>query len=148
MSLDTQARAFALSRRVAHLGTADAATGQPHVVPICFALINDVVYFVIDQKPKRETFGLRRLRNIRSNPRVAVLWDQYEECWQRLAYLLAFGQARIVVRLEEWEQAVEALRARYRPYTKMDLLPETNPAVAIELERYHFWRATAPGDAS
>ena len=27
--------------------------GAPHVVPVCYALIADAVYFTIDEKPKR-----------------------------------------------------------------------------------------------
>ena len=32
--------------------------GRPHVVPICFVVIDDVVYSAVDDKPKRhDTFS-------------------------------------------------------------------------------------------
>jgi len=55
---------------VARLATADAA-GQPHLVPIVFALAGDHIYSVVDAKPKR-SLELRRLANLRENPAVAL----------------------------------------------------------------------------
>ena len=50
--LTDQQRRFLAGQRVARLATANAA-GQPHVVPICYALRGNTVYFTIDEKPKR-----------------------------------------------------------------------------------------------
>ena len=67
------ARAFLERQRVARLATTSGA-GQPHVVPICFALLADTLYLAIDDKPKTADWrSLRRLRNIAANPRVAVV---------------------------------------------------------------------------
>jgi PPOX class probable F420-dependent enzyme len=63
--------------RVARLGTA-GGDGQPHVVPVTFAVDGDLIYTVVDHKPKKST-NLRRLRNIRENPRVDVLAERYEQ---------------------------------------------------------------------
>lgn len=68
-----EARARFAASPVARFATADEA-GVPHLVPITFALSNDVLYFAVDQKPKRAQ-NLRRLRNIQQNPRVSVLVD-------------------------------------------------------------------------
>jgi nitroimidazol reductase NimA-like FMN-containing flavoprotein (pyridoxamine 5'-phosphate oxidase superfamily) len=69
--VDEQTRRFLERRRVAHLATADAS-GEPHVVPICFTLLAETLYIAIDEKPKRgDVRQLRRLRNIGENPRVA-----------------------------------------------------------------------------
>ena len=43
--------AFAVAR-VARLATADA-DGQPHLVPVTFAVNGDHVFFAVDAKPKR-----------------------------------------------------------------------------------------------
>jgi hypothetical protein len=52
---------------------------------------------VIDEKPKRLTgTGLKRMRNIAENPRVALIIDHYEEEWPYLAYVLIHGQAHVV----------------------------------------------------
>ena len=93
--LSDDERAFADRHRVAHLATADAA-GAPHVIPICYALVGDAFYFVVDEKPKRTRTGLKRLRNIAANPQVALVIDDYDEDWTRLAYLLVHGRAAVV----------------------------------------------------
>src|SRR5688572_17166462 len=55
-------------------------------------------YTTIDEKPKRTTAQeLKRIRNIRENPNVSVVIDRYDEDWRKLAYVLVFGTARIVL---------------------------------------------------
>ena len=63
--------------RVAHLATV-GDTGAPHLVPIVFALVGDVIHSAVDGKPKRHT-ALRRLANIAHEPRVSVLADHYDD---------------------------------------------------------------------
>ena len=55
----------------------------------------DHIYSAVDAKPKSTT-DLRRLRNIRANPRVAVLADHYEDDWDGLWWVRADGQAAIL----------------------------------------------------
>ncbi len=143
MTLTDDERAFASRHRVAHLATADAA-GIPHVVPICFALVGDVFYFIIDDKPKRRRTGLKRLRNIAENPKVAVVIDAYDEDWSRLAYLLVHGHATRVEDAQEYAMVVNALRQRYPQYRSMRLAMATHALIRIRPERRHMWRAT-PG---
>jgi len=79
--------------------------GRPHLVPLTFALGSrargagsgpeDHIYSAVDAKPKSST-DLRRLRNIRVNPRVAVLADHYEDDWDGLWWVRADGQAAIL----------------------------------------------------
>ena len=45
-------RRFLEAHRVGHLATT-GADGMPHVVPVCYALDDDAIYFVADAKPKR-----------------------------------------------------------------------------------------------
>jgi len=140
MSLSEEARLFAAAHRVGRLATADAA-GRPHLVPICYAVDGDSLYFVVDEKPKRSRTGLRRLRNLAANPRAAVLVDEYDEDWSRLAYLLLEGRAETVGDRREYERALSLLRARYPQYRDMRLEFETHPMVRIRIERAHVWRA-------
>ena len=66
--LTDQQRRFLDTQRVARFATASAG-GQPHVVPICYALTGDTLYFTIDEKPKRQSgASLKRLANLRENP--------------------------------------------------------------------------------
>ncbi len=136
--MDEEARLFLDRRRVAHLATTDA-TGAPHVVPICFALVGDTLFVSIDEKPKRGApLQLRRLRNIAQNPRVAVVADVYDdEDWARLGFVLVRGIARILSAGEEHRLALEALRGKYVQYRAMAL--EERPVIAITVERVTSW---------
>lgn len=140
MSLSESERAFAEAHRVAHLATADAG-GAPHVVPLCFALERDCLYFVVDEKPKATRRGLKRLRNLSENPRAAIVIDDYDDDWTRLAYLLVQGSTSLVEEAEEYQRVVGLLRQRYRPYESMALTMARNPMVRVRIEKTHFWRS-------
>lgn len=130
-------RAFLLGRRVARLASADAH-GEPHVVPVCFALSESSVYITIDGKPKREGGrALKRLRNIAENPAVALVADHYEEDWSRLAWVMLRGRAEILHEGEEHDRAQELLRARYPQYREMSLA--ALPVIAIRIARTTSW---------
>jgi PPOX class probable F420-dependent enzyme len=137
-------RDFANRHRVAHLATADA-TGAPHVIPVCYALVNDHFYFVVDDKPKRTRIGLKRLRNIAENPLVALVIDYYDEDWSRLAYLLVQGRAALVDDSDEYATAIRTLRHRYPQYRSMALTLNTHPMVRITPQRRHLWCAANSG---
>jgi PPOX class probable F420-dependent enzyme len=133
-----EARELLSSARVARLATCDAA-GQPHLVPITFALDGDVIVTAVDHKPKRTT-RLRRLANIAANPRVSVLADHYEDDWSRLWWVRADGRARVVERgTPEHDDAVARLAERYEQYRER---PPEGRAIAISVSRWTGWRAT------
>lgn len=140
---DTE-RAFAASHRVARLATADAR-GAPHVIPICYACLGETFYFVVDEKPKSTRTQLKRLRNLRENPRVALVIDDYSDDWSRLAYLLVQGVAALVDDDGEYAAALAALRGRYPAYVAMDLRRATHPMVRITPQRCHTWSAGRSG---
>lgn len=142
MSLFADERDFAERQRIGHLATADRA-GAPHVVPVCFAIVRDNFYFVIDDKPKRNRRRLRRLRNIAENPRVSLMLDEYDEDWTRLAFLLLQGRAELVTDRDEYGRGLERLRCRYPQYVRMELRFEEHPMIRVTPERHHFWRAAA-----
>jgi PPOX class probable F420-dependent enzyme len=139
--LDRDARAFLGEHRVAHLATADR-DGEPHVVPLCYALAGDAIYFVIDGKPKRRGgLGIKRMRNIAENPNVALIVDDYDEDWGALKYLLIRGRAAVVTDDGERTEALVLLRAKYPQYRAMELVGDDYPVVRITPAHIHFWRA-------
>ncbi len=138
---DARVREFVTVARVAHLATA-GPDGTPHNIPLCFWFDGANFYFAIDEKPKRRTgLELKRMRNIISNPRVALIIDHYEEDWASLAYVLIHGRARVVEEPEEYLMALRFLRDKYPQYRTMALIPENNPMVRIEPEGVHAWGA-------
>ena len=120
--------------RAAHLATADA-TGRPHLVPFCFVLEGDVIYTAVDAKPKSGR-TLRRILNLRQNPRVSVLADHYEEDWSRLWWVRADGSARELPPGAESDRALELLAAKYEQYRSA---PPPGPVVRIDCERWTAW---------
>src|SRR4029077_20349874 len=115
--LSPSASRFVRAARIAHLATADAS-GQPLVVPICFAFDGKEFVSPIDEKTKRTT-RLKRVRNIEENPQVSLIIDRYDEDWRRLAYLLIRGTAKILLRGQRHRRGVYLLRRKYPQYQNM-----------------------------
>jgi len=121
---------------VARLATIGSA-GRPHLVPVTFAVDGDLIYTVVDAKPKTTT-DLRRLRNIGADPRVAVLADHYEDDWDALWWARADGIAAILRDPAAMAGPLELLAARYRQYRAQ---PPGGPLIRIQAERWTGWAA-------
>ena len=124
---------------VARLATV-SDTGAPHIVPIAFAVDGDRIVSAVDAKPKTSR-SLRRLRNIRANPRVAVLADHYDDVWTRLWWVRADGRAVII---EDPALIAEPLRLLARRYAQYRDDPPAGPVISILVERWAAW-AAVPG---
>src|SRR5436309_15324204 len=135
MLSDEQSR-FLARRRVGHLATADAR-GAPHVVPVCFAVSEGVLYITIDQKPKGAARALKRLRNITENPAAAFVADRYDEDWTRLGWVMLRGPAEILEFGDEHDHAQAELRDRYPQYRAMNLTGL--PVIALRVARATSW---------
>ena len=135
MLSDQQVR-FLASCRVGHLATADARAA-PHLVPVCFVVSEGALYITIDQKPKGDPRGLKRLRNIVENPLAAFVADRYDEDWARLGWVMLRGSAEILVDDAEHDRAQALLRSRYRQYRGMAL--DDLPVIALRIERVTSW---------
>jgi PPOX class probable F420-dependent enzyme len=135
--LTQEQRRFLAAQRVAHLATADAA-GRPHVVPICYALSGNTVYFTVDEKPKKKPGArLKRLANLRENPMAALVVDRYDEDWSRLGWVMLQGSAEILESGDEHDLAQANLRARYPQLATMRL--EGLPVVAVRIDHAASW---------
>ena len=122
---------------VGRLATADA-TGVPHVIPVCYAVMDGAIYSVLDQKPKRASLTrLRRVRNILANPRVSLVVDRYEENWERLWYILISGHAELLEEGAERPAAIQVLREKYTQYRPMNIDP--NPVIKITPSHVVSW---------
>jgi PPOX class probable F420-dependent enzyme len=129
-----KARERFAAARVARLATAGAGC-RPHLVPVVFAVRDDTVYSAVDAKPKRTT-SLRRLANVAANPAVSLLVDHYEDDWERLWWVRADGQGRVLDgSVPEAARAIELLRERY-PQQRA-----TGAVLAVDVERWSGWAA-------
>ena len=113
----TAERAYLETARVGRLATADER-GRPNVVPVCFALHDGTLVSAIDEKPKNEEPSeLRRARDVRENPYVAVVVDEYSGDWSALRWVQVRGRAALVDPGDDDHGAgVDALREKYDQY--------------------------------
>jgi len=136
-------RQFIEAHRVGRLATVDR-TGHPSVVPVCYVYAGNAFYSAIDDKPKGVTpKQLQRIRNIRVNPHVSLLIDDYLEDWTALAYMHVRGIADIMQPngslTSERTSAVTALRLKYVQYRSMPI--EQSAIIRIVPSRFHVWSA-------
>ncbi len=106
-SLTEAEAAFVRWARVARFASVDG-DGSPHVVPVCPALDGDKLLVASDDNAK--------VRNIRRNPRVAVVFDTYVEDWDHNLQVQVRGTARLIEAGPEWKRAKALLDEKYRQY--------------------------------
>jgi PPOX class probable F420-dependent enzyme len=120
--------------RVGRLGTV-TPEGRPHLVPCCFALVGDSVYSAVDAKPK-STLALRRLANVRVEPRASLLVDHYAEDWATLWWVRVDGTARVLDGGPERESALAALATKYDQYRGH---PPPGAVLALDVTAWRAW---------
>jgi PPOX class probable F420-dependent enzyme len=124
--------------RVARLATVDAG-GRPHLVPVCFALLDETVYSAVDHKPKRGT-RLRRLANVAATGRACLLVDEYrDDDWTALWWIRLDGHGRVVTDPAEARRALDALVGRYPQYAAHR---PGGPVLAVDVTTWTGWSAS------
>jgi len=126
--------------RVARLATIDQ-DGHLHLIPVCIVYDGRAFYTALDAKPKRvPPERLARTRHIQTNPNVALLFDEYEEDWEKLWYILVRGTAELLSakELEEQAKARRLLKAKYPNYAA-GLLPDGALIIRILPTRITSW---------
>jgi PPOX class probable F420-dependent enzyme len=145
-----EARRRLAAARVGRLATV-TANGRPHIVPVVFALVADVLYTAVDSKPKT-TMALQRLANIDAMGRACLLVDEYTEDWSTLWWVRADGSAHVLTPSAEVSgpaagmqtdpgqvrTALEALAHKYHQYVSQ---PPTGPVIAVHLTQWRWWEA-------
>jgi PPOX class probable F420-dependent enzyme len=111
--------------------------GRPHAVPVVFAVAADVLVTGVDQKPK-ETTQLRRIRNIRANPAVTLLAQEYDEDWSTLWWVRVDALATVEDGGATWQQGIDLLVARYAQYRDD---PPRGPVIRMLAQRWSGWAA-------
>ncbi|HEY7266873.1 MAG TPA: pyridoxamine 5'-phosphate oxidase family protein [Solirubrobacterales bacterium] len=125
--------------RVARLGLVDEE-GAPRVLPVTFAVAEGRIWSAIDRKPKTAAEPAR-LRYLRRDPRAALTVDRYSDDWEELAWVQVLGRVEVVA-VADGGAGLEALRVKYEPYREE---APPGPLLALEPERYLWWRAADQG---
>jgi PPOX class probable F420-dependent enzyme len=134
---EEETRRRLVNARVARLATV-GGDGQPHVVPVTFAVEGDLIYTAVDYKPKKSV-NLRRLRNIRENPRVALLVDHYTENWDELWWVRVDGWASVVEDELGLQDPIDVLANRYEQYRNRR---PGGPVILIQADHWKGWSST------
>ena len=108
-------RARFAGARVARLATL-RADGTARLVPVTFALVDELVCIGIDDVKPKSGRRLARLADVDRDPRVALLVDEYAEDWSQLWWVRVDGTGGVHERGPVHDDAVVALRAKYRQY--------------------------------
>lgn len=126
------------AQRIGRLSTVDA-DGQPFIVPVCFTILDGAFYSPLDDKPKNVSpLKLKRVRNIRANSKVALVFDHYSEDWSTLGYASVRGEADLLEPGRgEHERAVSELRAKYPQYVRMAI--DTRPLIRVRPGKCTVW---------
>lgn len=116
--MKTGERRFILTQKVMRAATS-FPTGYPHVVPLAFVVIGNRVYF----ESRRESV---KVRHILKNPRVSLLFDQYDPTSHHPRYrgVLMKGTARVL-----GFGNPEFMRARRYIYRKYKYFSKSFPIV-------------------
>ena len=123
---------------VAHLSSV-TPRGRPHTVPIVFCRDGVAIFSPIDGKTKNGR-PLQREANIISNPRVAVLLDEYSSDWASLWWVRLDAQATIYNPGAEHSARLRTLlNAKYPQYAAPDLLPDHPTYLRISWNRASGW---------
>jgi PPOX class probable F420-dependent enzyme len=140
MNITHPTKEFIERARVARLATVNSQS-EPHLVPVVFVFDGNYFYIPIDEKRKRvKPDKLKRVLNIKGNPQVALLIDEYNEDWTRLAFVMVQGKASIVSQVSEdtrLHDAHKKLMAKYPQYQKVRL---SETYIMIKPEKILSWR--------
>ncbi len=133
---------------VGRLAMVSADGGGPWVAPVVFAPARESVWTPIDGK--RKSGGpLARLANAATDPRAALLLDEYSEDWSRLWWVRIDGTIRVHGIGAEPKgpaaEAVAALRAKYPQYGKVPLFSGRPTLLELAITRCRGWRAAGDG---
>jgi PPOX class probable F420-dependent enzyme len=109
----------------------------PHLVPVVFAVHDDVVYTAVDAK-RKSTQRLRRIANIEANPAVTMLVDHYDDDWTQLWWVRADGVASTHYSGEAMATGYGLLRRKYAQYQRIAL---DGPVITVEVQRWSSWQA-------
>ena len=122
MNISPALEEFIERARVARLATVDSEF-KPHIVPVVFVFDGNHFFIPVDKKRKTaKPEKLKRIRNIQYNPNVALLIDQYDEDWTKLAFVMIEGKASVASKREgniQVREAYKRLMTKYVQYQKV-----------------------------
>lgn len=112
--------------RVARVAT--VGDRRPHCVPICPAWDGEVIYFATQA-------NTRKLRNVRTNPKVSLVADDYFENWRRLRGLVIGGRAEVIGPGTDFRRYRQGLLRKYKQY-RGEMAPDERTDVIVAIHPF------------
>jgi PPOX class probable F420-dependent enzyme len=110
--------------RVCRVATA-GEDGRPHVVPVCHVLADGRIYFGSGRESTK-------VRNLQTNPHLAVAVDLYSEDWSLLRGVTVQGTAKLIRRGPQFRKIRALLYQKYSQYSDDAPLKEAD-SVLVEM---------------
>ena len=109
-----------------------------HLVPFCFAVVDERLVSAVDHKPKRHA-RLQRLADIAATGRASVLVDHYDDDWTQLWWIRVGGRGG---RGAGGQRARRARRGRRwrRSTTSTGRSRRAGPVWWVALDAVQWWR--------
>ena len=131
MKLTAKEKDFVECMRVARVATV-SGDGVPHNVPVCPLFERNKIYFATER-------GAKKVRNIKSNPNVTMVFDEYSEAWDYLRGVMFQGNARIV-NAREFRDFRRKIYAKYSQYQRSAPLGERDSVIVeVKPDRKFSW---------
>jgi coenzyme F420-0:L-glutamate ligase/coenzyme F420-1:gamma-L-glutamate ligase len=142
--MDKEILTLIKSARIGRLATASSNL-QPYLTPVVFVIEQNSIFIPLDDKPKTiAAEQLKRVKNIRENPRVSLLVDHYEENWKNLWFVMLIGRATLLYQNGKHQTTNEKiiriqsmLVEKYSQYTK---IRTGNLYIKIKVDKMIYWK--------
>jgi nitroimidazol reductase NimA-like FMN-containing flavoprotein (pyridoxamine 5'-phosphate oxidase superfamily) len=110
--------------------------GVPHAVPVCHVLAGQKLCFGSGD-------DATKIRNLKANPRITVIVDEYSDHWDGLKGAMVQGRARLVERGPAFNRIRGLLYAKYPQYPKEAALTASDSTmVEVTPTRVFTWGLT------
>jgi nitroimidazol reductase NimA-like FMN-containing flavoprotein (pyridoxamine 5'-phosphate oxidase superfamily) len=123
VKLTKQETEFVKAQGVARLATVNGE-GVPHNVPVCPILDRGKLYLGTET-------GAQKVKNMKTNPRAAIVFDMYRVSWNGLRGVMLQCRARIIDQ-KEFRKIRGKIYAKYPKYESEAPL-EPGESVVVEL---------------
>ncbi len=117
--MDRKEIAFLNGHEVCRLATASKDL-MPHVIPVIYAMDGEKVVVAVD-------YGTRKLRNLRENPQVSLVVDDYDP--HRAVFIQ--GKCLILERGPEYLRLLKILFEKFESYRKHPWSEGESPILSI-----------------
>jgi len=122
--LDEREAEFVRAARVARIATVDQH-GWPHGSPICPLLDGTDIVFATWSTSKKH-------RNLEAEPRASIVFDEYDDDWQDLRFVIVFGRATLFEDGDEFRHARALLYDRF-PLNQTEAPIEVDEQVVVRV---------------